>query len=253
MKPMLVLPALLLQSCVLAAPHTPAIVNFETEDSVKIVADYYKPQAANSPVAILLHMHRSKRSAWEPLVPHLREAGFAVLAIDMRGHGESVTPAAMNLERRSMDRDPTLYNAMYHDVAAAYAFLARQGDVDLTRLAVVGASVGCSVAIDYGRRERSVDVVICMTPGENYLGVDSVDHIKAYGAKPILLLATEDVRRAAEALGTVNTGATVDIVGGGRVHGTHMFGRIDGIEGRIVSFVRENIGVTDAERSKPKP
>ena len=109
------------------------------------------------------------------------------------------------------------------------------------------------VAIDFSRRERSVDVVVCMTPGENYLGVDSVEHIEMYGARPILLLATEDERRAAEKLGTINSGATVDIVGSGRVHGTSMFGRIEGVEDRIVSFVRENVGATEAVRSKRKP
>ena len=98
-----------------------------------------------------------------------------------------------------------------------------------------------------------MNVVVCMTPGENYLGVDSVDDIKKYGDRPILLLATEDERRAAEKLGTVNARATVHIVGSGRVHGTRMFGRINGIEGRIVSFIRENIGASETARNKHSP
>ena len=34
-------------------------------------------------------MYRSNRRAWAPLVPELVAAGFTVLAIDQRAHGES--------------------------------------------------------------------------------------------------------------------------------------------------------------------
>ncbi len=242
--------AVLLTVCALTHAQTPEAVKLVTDDGVNIVADYYKPKAAGSPVAILLHMHRSDRSAWKPLVPVLQRSGFGIMAIDMRGHGDSLFPSEMNLAQRSVDRDPTLYNAMYRDLAAAYACLSKRKELDMSRLVIIGASVGCSVAIDYGRRDRSVDVVVCMTPGENYLGVDSVDHIKKYGDRPILLLATEDERRAAEKLGEVNSTATVEIVGTGRVHGTHMFGEIDGIEKQIVAFVRDNVGPPNAKAAK---
>ena len=79
----------------------PKVVTFATEDGVEIVADYYAPTGpAAAPVVILLHMYRSDRAAWKPLMPALHEAGFAVLAIDMRGHGDSIKPETQNLRRR---------------------------------------------------------------------------------------------------------------------------------------------------------
>ena len=227
---------------VAADGHPADVVRFETADGIEIVGDFHRPEREDSPVVILLHEYRTGRAVWEPLIPKLRRAGFAVLAIDMRGHGESFKPTSMRLRYRAVRRDEELFRAMYQDVMAAYAFLADQPSVDLTRLALVGASVGCSVAIDYAARDRSVDVVVCLTPGERYLGVDSREHIKRYGQRPILLLATEEEREASVRLGELNPAATVRTAGPGRIHGTRMFAEIDGIEKQIVDFLQRHIG-----------
>ncbi len=221
----------------------PEIVEFRTSDGVTIVGDYYRPASKDSPVAILLPMHRSQRAAYKPLVPRLTEAGFAVLAIDLRGHGDSLSPKSARMEERSVARDATLYNAMHLDVEAAYAFLAGQPNVDLSRLATVGASVGCSVAFDYARRDRSVDVVVALTPGTNYLGVNSREHVADLGAgRSVLLLATEDERVACDELSGLNSIVEMDIVAKGRIHGTRMFGAVEGIEKRIARFMQEHVG-----------
>lgn len=221
----------------------PEVVRFETLDGVKIVADYYATDGDEpAPVVILLHMYRSNRAAWKPLVPALHRAELAVLAIDLRGHGESVEPADMDLADKSKTRDSGLFNSMHSDVEAAYYWLSRRDDVDLTRVGLVGASVGCSIALDYASRDRSVDAVVCMTAGENYLGVDSKAHITRLRSQPILLLATTGERKASDALGKRQATAVVDMVGGGTVHGTRMFGRISGIEQRITTFLVENLG-----------
>lgn len=219
------------------------VVKFETLDGVEIVADYWAPPGDQpAPVVILLHMYRSNREAWAPLVPSLHEAKLAVLAIDLRGHGESVEPADMNLADKAETRDTALFNSMYSDVEAAYYWLSRRSDVDLTRIGLVGASVGCSVALDYASRDPSVDVVVCMTPGETYLGVDSRLHIARIRTQSILLLATEGERKASNNLGRIRPAAEVDIVAGGTVHGTKMFGRVRGIEARITGYLVERMG-----------
>ncbi|MCH7720748.1 MAG: alpha/beta hydrolase [Planctomycetes bacterium] len=221
----------------------PEVVRFETLDGVRIVADYYATDGDEpAPVVILLHMYRSNRAAWKPLVPVLHRAELAALAIDLRGHGESVEPADMDLADKSKARDSGLFNSMHSDVEAAYYWLSKRSDVDLTRLGLVGASVGCSVALDYASRDRSVDAVVCMTAGENYLGMDSKTHIARLRSQPILLLATTGERKASDTLGKLQAAAVVDMVGGGTVHGTRMFGRIAGIEERITEFLVENLG-----------
>ena len=215
---------------------------FTTEDGVQIVGDYYPAAAPGStPTVILLHMYRSDRSAWRPLVPKLHDAGFAVLAIDLRGHGESTQPSSMQLRRRVEQRDTTVFRDMHKDIAAAYVWLAEKPNVDLSQWGLVGASVGCSVALDYAARDRSVDGVVCLTPGEKYIGVDSIEDIKQIAGRSILLLATEGERKAGDVLGGANPNATVRVVGPGVVHGTQMFGRVEGIEDRIAAFLTGHV------------
>jgi dienelactone hydrolase len=225
-----------------AAEPVPVEARFTTADGVEIVGDYYAPAGAEpAPGIILLHMYHQDRHTWKPLIPKLVEAGFAVLAIDLRGHGESVRPAAQKLAQRAAERDSKLFNDMHQDVAAAYVWLAKQAHVDLAQFGLVGASVGCSVALDYAARDKSVDAVVCLTPGKAYLGVDSVAHIKAVGERPLLLLASEAERADSDALAKLNASTEVRVVGPGTVHGTAMFGQIEGIEQQITAFLQAHI------------
>lgn len=240
--------ALALLALAIAAPVVDAgpirVVRFNTSDGVEIVADFReaKDSAQPAPVAVLLHMYQSNRSAWKPLAEALQRSGFAVLAIDMRGHGQSGGKERDSLAERAKKRDPSLFRAMYLDVAAAHTWLGTQRGCDVSRVTVIGASVGCSVAIDYASRDRSVDVVVAMTPGTNYLGVDSTKPIVAIGKRPVLLLATEKEREATDELARLSPSASGEIVAPGRHHGTNMFGRVAGVEDRIVEFVLRGVG-----------
>ena len=219
----------------------PQKAEFETTDGVKIAADYYQPMGrAIAPPVILLHMYKSDRTAWKPLVEPLHNAGFAVLAIDLRGHGESIKPENKQLRQKVEKRDTRVFNNMHKDVAAAVKWIRMQPNVDQTKLALVGASVGCSVAIDYAGRDKTVCAVVCLTPGEKYLGVDSTRDIKKIGKIPIMLLASKDERKATDTLAKLADNATAEIVGEGKIHGTMMFGVIKDIEDRIVKFLHKN-------------
>ncbi|MFQ6048019.1 MAG: alpha/beta hydrolase [Phycisphaerae bacterium] len=232
------------------AAEAPQRVSFQSSDGVTIVGDYYGPASAEgrkAPIVILLHMYPSDRTSWRGFAPKLAGAGLAALAIDMRGHGESVKPAEKKLASRRENRDPRLYRAMYRDVAAAYTWLSQQPNVDPARFAIVGASIGCSVAIDYARRDRSVDVVACLSPGTNYLGVNTVAHIKAYGNRPILLVASDLEQSACRTLAGLTPGATVKIYpAAGRtrlaVHGTNLLSAVREVEPLLLEFVRTHVG-----------
>lgn len=216
-------------------------VRFDTEDGVTIVGTYYPPTGrAIAPPAILLHMYRNKRQSYEPLVMPLHEAGFAVLAIDLRGHGESVEPASMDLAAKVTSRDETLFANMYKDVEAAVKWINEQPNVDNKRLALVGGSVGCSVAFDYASR-HDVTAMACLSPGAKYLGLDSEAHLKKIDKTPMLLLATELEAEHCREVAAMNDNATARIMGGQtRAHGTRMFGRVKGTEKAITEFLSKH-------------
>jgi len=228
----------------------PQRVSFKTADGVTIVADYYAPvpQAGQkAPIAILLHMYPANRSSWHDFAMNLSNVGFAALAIDMRGQGESVEPASMQLADRYKKRDAKLFRSMHEDVAAAYLWLTKQPDVDLARSALAGASVGCSVALDYARRDASVDVVVCLSPGTNYMGINSLAHIRKYGDRPLLLAASEKERDAPEGLAKSVPHAVVKIYPmGGQdtfgMHGTNLLVHVPELATLATDTIREGVG-----------
>jgi len=220
-------------------------VAVETDDGVPIFGDFFAPEPGvkgdKAPLVILLHMYRQDRGTWAPLVPALSERGYAVVAIDLRGHGESVGPENKKLPDRVIKRDGRVFRSMHRDVKAAYEWAARQDGIDPTRFALVGASVGCSVAIDYAARDRSVDVVVCLSPGTDYMGVPTVSHIGKYGDRPILMLASEDEKKAPETLAKLAPGAEVRLAPKAG-HGTRMFDEIETLPATIAGFMDKHIG-----------
>jgi pimeloyl-ACP methyl ester carboxylesterase len=84
------------------------------------------------------------------MVPEwLRAAGFAVLAFDFRGHGQS-------------DGAPDPPKAS-DDLRTALAFLASQAQVDGERIALVGASMGGMASVIVGAEEPGVRTVVAIS------------------------------------------------------------------------------------------
>ncbi len=238
-----------------AHAHQPIRVEYTTTDGVEIVGDYWTPIRTKdaAPVVILLHMYQSNRQAWRPQIVALEYAGFAIMSIDLRGHGDSVKPTSMNLKERVESRDTELFQAMHRDVAGAYQWLAERPEADLSRIALIGASVGCSVAIDYAQRDKSVDVAAVLSPGTKYLGIDSIAHIKRYGSRPLLILTSEQERgRGAATLYDLATesGVLIEqaVFSQTGIHGTRMYGKVDGIDKRIAAFLKEHVSAMPGEK-----
>lgn len=220
----------------------PKPVSFKAADGLRIAADYYPPpvaQRGEAPVVVLLHMYRSDRKAWEPLITPLHDAGFAILALDLRGHGQSATTETRD---RVLNRDPKLFREMQHDLRGAYDWLAGQPRVDRARFALIGASVGCSVALQYAASDRSVDAVVCLSPGLNYMGLDSAGDIHQITGRRILMLATEDERDAPYTLKKRCPTGEVRIHKGDEAHGTNMFGVVPNLERDAAAFVKSGVG-----------
>lgn len=212
------------------APPSMKTVTFETSDGVQIEADYYPPiveEGAKAPVAILIHMYPADRKSWRPIVDDLRtgDAHFAVLAYDIRGRGGSTRPENKNLAARYQRRDSELFNNAWRDVEAAKKWLSQRKECDTGRIALIGASIGCSIAMHYGSRDGAVKAIVCLSPGTNYFGVDSLSHIKKCERAKVLLMSPgaeySAVRQLVQASGGKAKG--LKFSGGRERHGTGMF------------------------------
>lgn len=212
-------------------------VDIQTDDGVQLAATYYAPTGrAIAPAAILLPKYRSKRQAYHLLVPKLQEAGFAVLAVDHRGMGQSIYPEEKKLTERMVKRDPTLYRNMTKDIDAAVKWIRKQPNVDQDRLVLVSASTSCGAAFDYASK-NPVTAIVALTPVKQFSGVDTDALLKKASKTPILFMATELDRKVCEQLASSHDNVEVQIIGEGKARGTNLFVKIDGTKEAAVEFL----------------
>lgn len=230
-------------------------VTFPATDGVQIVADWYPAkvkEGEKAPVAILIHMYPGNRSNWKPMVPLLRDQlGVSMLAYDIRGTGDSTKPADRELVRRYKERDKTLFANAIKDTEGAYDWLGKQPGVDLDRLVVIGASVGCSISLEFAAQQSQVKGVACLSPGTHYMGIDSIGSIKALQGKhtKVLLMSPAGEYKAVEELmAAVDNARFVKgrkWPGGHENHATRMFDTKYGkqVKRRLQRFVRGVLGI----------
>ncbi len=119
-------------------------VSIRAPDGGVIEADHHGSDA--DPAVVLVHGGRFDRSSWRPQATVLVEAGFQVLAIDLRA----------SVAARAGDETPCLYDpvCLSADVLAAVRYLRDRG---VRSVSVIGASLGGGAAA-----QASVDA----PPGE---------------------------------------------------------------------------------------
>ncbi len=177
----------------------PQIIKFTSEGNVEIVGTFYESAKANSPAVLLLHQFGSDRASYDEFAKDLQKKNFGVLAIDGRGFGESTKTT--DGKTVAAERTAEGVKGMEADAAKAFDFLAKQKNVDATRMGIVGASYGSSLAIIYAAENPKVKAVALLSPGINYFDNLPIEPaIKNYGNRPLLMVAAEDDKESADAV-----------------------------------------------------
>jgi uncharacterized protein len=104
-----------------------------TKDEVKLAASYFPGPQPTAPGIVLLHGIQSNRGQFKDEIRWLTKAGFAVLALDFRGHGES----------DPKDRSFGLYEACDAHAAINWLRAKQQG----AKVGVIGFSLGGASAL----------------------------------------------------------------------------------------------------------
>lgn len=177
----------------------PQTVKFVSEGNVEIAGTFYESPKANSPAVLLLHQFGSNRESYSEFAKRLQAKGFGVLAIDGRGFGDSVKTT--DGKTVAAERTYEAVKGMLADVGNAFDFLVKQKNVDASRIGIVGASYGSSLAIIYAAQNRQVKAVALLSPGINYFdNLPTEPAMKNYGDRPLLLVAAEDDKESADAV-----------------------------------------------------
>jgi dienelactone hydrolase len=104
------------------------------------------PPSPPPPLVIVQHGFSANRHAMNRIAYGLARNGFAVLAADFRGHGQNPTP----FNRGELD----------DDIAQLIAYGRTRPEVDATRIALVGHSMGARAVYQYAMEDENVAAVI---------------------------------------------------------------------------------------------
>ena len=138
-------------------------VAFKTEDNVHIVGNYWK---GGREAVLLLHMMPATKESWNIFAEKLSAEGYSVLAIDLRGHGESIEQAGKKLNYKTFT--DAGHQESILDVEASVAFLKKKG---AQQIAIIGASIGANLALQYQAEHSEIKKTMLLSPGTNYRGV----------------------------------------------------------------------------------
>lgn len=217
-----------------ASPAIPAgavqPVEVVTSDGITLAGTFYAPAEPDSPGLVMLHMVERQRGDWDTLARALQAKGYAVLTVDLRGHGGS-----------GGSRE---WTKMVADAAAAFAWLANRPEIDPARIGFVGASVGANLALNFAAGEAGVKTLVLLSPGLNYQGVTTEDAMKTYGPRPVMLVSSAEDREAAVAVDRLQQlaqGQQSVLSLQDQGHGTNMLGRENGLEEAILKWLQETL------------
>ena len=138
-------------------------ISLQTEDGVSIIGNYW---AGGEQGVLLLHMMPSTKESWDEFAELLHNEGMSVLAIDLRGHGESVKQGSKELNYKEFS--DAEHRASIHDVNVAAAFLKEKG---VTNVYIAGASIGANLALQYQAEHPEVKKTILLSAGSDYKGL----------------------------------------------------------------------------------
>lgn len=219
-----------------AAPALRAqLVSFRTNDGILLEATWHEPSAFGpAPAVILVHMLGRSRGDWADVGQRFARAGIGALAIDLRGHGGS---------DYIRSGEASTYAEMVEDIAAARRYLSMRGDVRPARIGIAGASIGANLATLAAAGDPAIASVALLSPSLDYRGLRIEAAARKYGARPMLLVASDDdgyARRSALELQKTGPGRELlSLVGAG--HGTHMLGRAYELPAALIEFFRRTL------------
>jgi pimeloyl-ACP methyl ester carboxylesterase len=152
-----------------------------------------KPVGTGFPLAVLAHQYPATRDSYSPLIADLLPTGVATLAFDERGHGASVvspkgpvvidTPVGLGLEAFGTAFVSSVskvgFARIADDIVRVASWGANQNFIDLSRLALVGASVGGSgVLLAAGKLPGVRAVATLGAAGAPAFGSDGAERIR---------------------------------------------------------------------------
>ena len=146
-----------------AAASEPS-ATLKTFDLVELHASFDLPVGVPAPIpaVLLLHGYGEDRSVWKDFANELLGRGWAVMALDLRGHGESRLK-----NQRPIEASPDWRTNLHEfpvDLDPALDWLKSRARVDNKKIVVIGFDVGANLALIASGRFQEVRTVVAIKP-----------------------------------------------------------------------------------------
>ncbi len=185
-------------------PEKPTVVSMKTKDGVELSGTYYPSMAGkNATPVVLIPDWKDSRAVYDQLARRMQgtaagrdgadgdqQESFAVLTVDLRGHGDSTKQrgpggATRELDAAKIDR-AALAAMVQFDMQAIRSFLVDENDagkLNINKLSIVGAGLGASVAVNWaaldwsypplavGKQGQDVKGLVLISPEWSYKGL----------------------------------------------------------------------------------
>ncbi|MBI2788025.1 MAG: alpha/beta fold hydrolase [Elusimicrobia bacterium] len=232
-----------------AGPSLPGeAVELKTVDGWALKA-MFAPSVPGKMTLLLLHGTGQRKEDWKRLAFPLTRAGYGVMAVDLRGHGESrVSPSGEELTWKKLRATPTAndFADMSRDAEAAVAWLAGQG-VPEDSIGLIGSEVGGSIAIRYAATHQKVPLVVMLSPGmrwQEVLTPNALRALKRAIPTPVLMVYSEADKRSSKEVPILHAFAKAAVgerhatlISVPQERGTRMFKAQRALVGRVIDWL----------------
>ncbi|MEK6962966.1 MAG: alpha/beta fold hydrolase [Nanoarchaeota archaeon] len=203
----------------------------ETTDHVILTGTLYS--TSGNKAVILLHMLGKNRQSWEGFANALHQLGYNVLAIDLRGHGESILKNNGRIQFSAFSNQD--YMDMTYDVAAAVHYFKNKV------VYIAGASIGANLALKYAAQDPSIQKIILLSPGLGYHGVNVEQDNMKYTGK-MLIVTSKDDAYSAESSSILNRKSPGEVklkIYEAAGHGNSMFTAQPELTGLLIDWMNQ--------------
>lgn len=205
-------------------------LDFQMRDGVRVQGDYY--EGVTDKAVVLVHGYASSRTVFEPLIPAFQAKGWHVLAVDLRGHGQSVGNYSAFTAKD--------FNAIPLDLVSLSEWLkSKREGIQIT---VVGADLGADAALNATALSEAFVGAVGISPSLENRGI-AVRAVMNRLNKPVLFIAAKDddssYKATAELFRLAATRSDekqfLEYQAGG--HGTDLLFSTTALAGEIIDFI----------------
>jgi alpha-beta hydrolase superfamily lysophospholipase len=212
-------------------------ININSKDGKIIAGNLYE---AKNPLGWVLFLHsmQATKASYDVLAQRLQYLGYECLAIDFRGHGNSEGGPEEYLNYNERQHQDKIF-----DVIVAVDYLKNKFTENISG-AIVGASIGSNLALQYIAENDNVNRAVLLSPGLNYRGVTTKNFVtKLVPSKRVLFVGSEDdnytVEGINELVGLIPEGVNKEkIILKDAGHGATMFERHPELMENIINFIK---------------